>query len=325
MRIFLAPMEGVVDHTMRAMLSRIGGIDRCVTEFIRITDQCLPSRVFYRYCPELRGGGTTPSGVPVYVQLLGGRPEAMAANAQRAAELGAPGIDLNFGCPAKQVNRNDGGSIILREPSQVFAIARAVRRAVPDEIPVTVKIRLGYDDRSLFREVVNAIVEAGVTELTIHARTKADGYRPPAYWDEIAAAASASSVPIIANGEIWTVDHYHQCVQQSACADVMLGRGLLACPDLARRIKAIVAGRDCSALEWLEVVDLLTDFNQVTEAQYEARYVGNRVKQWLGYLRRHYRLADALFESVKRLRNPKDIAQAMEAHKRLHTNQRQCA
>ena len=117
-------MEGVIDHTMRQLLTEQGGYDRCVTEFVRVTNQLLPERVFLRYCQELASGGKTKSGTPVYVQLLGGQPSVMAENGQRVAEMGAPGIDINFGCPAKMVNRNDGGSVILREPERVFAIGR---------------------------------------------------------------------------------------------------------------------------------------------------------------------------------------------------------
>ena len=100
-KILLAPMEGVIDHTMRDLLTRLGGIDRCVTEFLRVSHELLPARVFYRICPELRDGGYTPSGVPVYLQLLGGNPELLAANAARAAQLGAPGIDLNLAARQK--------------------------------------------------------------------------------------------------------------------------------------------------------------------------------------------------------------------------------
>ena len=145
MRLMLAPMEGVVDHTMRELLTAVGGLDRCVTEFLRVSDRLLPPRVFHRVCPELSGGGITTSGVPVYLQLLGGQPGPMAENAARAAELGAPGIDLNFGCPAKTVNKSDGGAIILRQPERVHRIVSAVRAAVPAEVPVTVKTRLGFD------------------------------------------------------------------------------------------------------------------------------------------------------------------------------------
>lgn len=314
MRILLAPMEGVVDHTMRAMLTRVGGIDRCVTEFIRITDQRLPNRVFHRYCPELRQGGCTPSGVPVFLQLLGGKAEPMAANARRAAALGAPGIDLNFGCPAKLVNRNDGGSVLLKEPQRVGDIVGAVRAAVPIDVPVTAKIRLGFNDRSLLSDITQSIIEAGADELVIHARTREDGYKPPAYWEAIAAIQHSSPIPVIANGEIWSATDYKHCIAQSGCEDIMLGRGLLACPDLARQIKALVHNNSEPIMTWLEVTDLLSQFCRVTEQMYEAKYVGNRVKQWLGYLRRHYAEASVLFEAVKRLRWPEEIAQGINSH-----------
>ena len=197
MRLMLAPMEGVVDHTMRELLTSLGGIDRCVTEFVRVSEHLLPPRVFRRLCPELDNDGTTTSGVPVYVQLLGGQPQVLAENAARAAELGAPGIDLNFGCPAKTVNRSDGGSIILREPQRVHDITAAVRAAVPADVPVTVKTRLGYEDQALFMDIVRGIDAAGATELTVHARTKRHGYRPPAYWEEIAAHRAVAQLAAV--------------------------------------------------------------------------------------------------------------------------------
>jgi tRNA-dihydrouridine synthase C len=323
MRILLAPMEGVVDHTMRAMLTQVGGIDRCVTEFVRVTDHKLPARVFYRYCPELLSGGRTASGTPVYVQLLGGKPEPMAMNAQRAAELGAPGIDINFGCPSKQVNRNDGGSVLLKEPQRLFDIVSAVRAAVPNTTPVTAKIRLGFNDRSLLTDISQAIFSAKASELVIHARTKADGYKPPAHWEAISEIATTSPIPIIANGEIWSIDDYHRCVQKSGCQDVMLGRGLLACPDLARQISRIQQSKKHSDNEcimtWLQVADLLTHFCIITEQMYERKYVSNRVKQWLSYLRRQYPLATELFTHIKRLHWPEEIAHVIAEHKESHS------
>ena len=241
MRLMLAPMEGVVDHTMRELLTSLGGLDRCVTEFVRVSERLLPPRVFYRLCPELHNGGKTASGVPVYLQLLGGDPSVVAENAARAAQLGAPGIDLNFGCPAKTVNKSDGGSILLREPQRVADITAAVRRAVPADTPVTVKTRLGYEDQALFLDIVQGIAAAGATELTVHARTKRHGYRPPAYWEEIARAREALNIPVIANGEIWNTGDALRCQQVSGCDDLMLGRGALCRPDLPRLVAA--AGR----------------------------------------------------------------------------------
>lgn len=313
MRLLLAPMEGVVDHTMRDLLSGLGGLDRCVTEFMRVSEQLLPPRVFYRLCPELRSDGRTANGVPVYLQLLGGRPTVVAENAARAAELGAPGIDLNFGCPAKSVNRSDGGSIILREPERVHAISAAVRSAVPENIPVTVKIRLGYEDQSRFLDVVSGIADAGATELTIHARTKRHGYRPPAYWEEIARAREQVDLPIIANGEIWSPADALRCREITGCSDLMLGRGALCRPDLPRLVRAAMTGDAEEPLAWSDVLPLLQRFFGLTLENYDHAYAGNPLKQWLVYLRSYYPQAAILFEGIKRLRDPTELGAALAA------------
>ncbi len=311
MRLMLAPMEGVIDHTMRDLLSSLGGLDRCVTEFVRISDLLLPPRVFHRYCPELKQAGHTRSGTPVYVQLLGGQASPMAENAARAAELGAPGIDLNFGCPAKTVNRSDGGAILLREPERVHNIVTAVRKAVPADVPVTVKIRLGYQDRELLEENVGAITAAGANELTIHARTKVDGYRPPAYWEDIARARQWTSMPIVANGEIWSPADASRCRQVSGCTDLMLGRGILCRPDLAVLIKANAQGKEIEPLAWPQVQCLLLLlFEQIVD-NYDDKYVGNPIKQWLAYQRSYFPQAALLFERIKRLRLPSEIHQVL--------------
>lgn len=312
MRIALAPMEGVINHTLRDLLTAPGGIDRCVTEFVRVTDQLLPARVFHRLCPELLTGGTTPSGVPVYLQLLGGKAPHMAANARRAAQLGAPGIDLNFGCPAKTVNRNDGGSILLREPQRVFDIVAAVRDAVPASIPVTAKIRLGYGDSSLLADIAGAVEHAGADELTIHARTRTDGYKPPAHWHLIAAVRRQLRIPIFANGEIWSWEESRQCRLDSGCDDIMLGRGMLARPDLARHIRACDSGEEALPLGWPAVVGLLLRQLHACSVEFPIRHAVGPTKQWLGYLRRHFREAETLFERVKRITDPVLMREALE-------------
>ena len=301
MRIFLAPMEGVVDHFLRELLTNIGGIDVCVTEFIRVNDHVLPPKVFQRFCPELLSQCKTPSGVPVRIQLLGGKPEPIALNAARAVSIGASAIDLNFGCPAKTVNKSDGGACLLKTPHRLYDIIKATRQAVPAHIPVTAKMRLGFDDRSNYLDNALAAYEAGATEITVHARSKADGYRPPAYWDALADIKQAINIPVIANGEIWTVD------------DFMLGRGLLSCPDLALQIKAQQAGIDYQPMEWSAICQMLQYFFDATTEQYSPRHVGNRLKQWLNYLRRHYPEAQALFEQIKRYRTKEEIDKAMSA------------
>ncbi len=312
MRVMLAPMEGVIDHSMRELLCQAGSIDRCVTEFIRTTNQLLPSKIFYRYCPELSNQGHTSCGVPVYIQLLGSNPLVLAENAARAAQLGAPGIDLNFGCPAKKVNNSGGGSILLQEPSLLFDIVQAVRSSVPADIPVTAKIRLGFNDSNNFHQNVKAIIDAGANELTIHARTKRDGYKPPAYWQYLADVSSNSPIPIIANGEIWNTENYSSCLSQSRCHDVMLGRGILANPNLSTQIKAFNRGETCQPLEWPKVCRLVELSFLNTLENYELKYMGGRVKQWLVYLKRQYPEALELFEAIKPHREPKLYQQAFK-------------
>ncbi|MFT7388735.1 MAG: tRNA-dihydrouridine synthase C [Candidatus Endobugula sp.] len=314
MRLFLAPMEGVVDHFLRDILTNIGGIDICVTEFIRVNDHVLPDRVFQRFCPELLAECKTPAGTPVRIQLLGGKPEPIAANAVKAVSIGASAIDLNFGCPAKTVNKSDGGACLLKSPHRLYDIINATRLAVPEHIPVTAKMRLGFDDRSNYLENALAAFEAGANEITVHARSKADGYRPPAYWDALAEIKQAVTIPVIANGEIWTVDDFIRCKEVSQCNDFMLGRGLLSCPDLALQIKSHQSGTHYQAMQWPEICQMLQYFFDATTEEYSARHVGNRLKQWLNYLRRHYPEAQTLFETIKRYRTKEEIDQAMSAY-----------
>src|SRR5512135_1636346 len=157
MRLILAPMEGLADAPMRDVLTRMGGYDLCVTEFIRVTHHLLKKRVLLHTVPELANGGRTPAGVPVRVQLLGRDPVCLAENAAFIASLGAPGIDLNFGCPAPVVNRHGAGAVLLQDPERIHAIVDAVRRAVPRHIPVSAKMRLGLDDTSLALDSARAI------------------------------------------------------------------------------------------------------------------------------------------------------------------------
>ena len=302
MQIVLAPMEGVVDHLMREMLTQIGGYDLCVTEFIRIVDQRLPARVFHRICPELQQGGKTLAGTPVRVQLLGQEPNWLAENAVRAVELGSPGVDLNFGCPAKAVNKSRGGAVLLKKTEQLYQIVKAVRDAVPAQYPVSAKIRLGYDDTSLTLANAEAICAAGASSLAVHARTKSDGYRPPAYWPWIAKIKQHVDIPLVANGEIWSAADAALCQQQSHCQNIMLGRGALAMPNLAQTIK-----QQQTAMPWPQVLQLLMDYSEFEITGDKGKYYANRVKQWFSYLKLQYPQAASLFQQLRLLSRSADI------------------
>jgi len=295
MRLILAPMEGLTDPPMRRLLTHVGQYDWCVSEFIRVTDQLLPPHVIYGYCPELHQGGKTDSGTPLHVQFLGNEPQALAENAAQAAALGAPAIDLNFGCPAKTVNRHRGGAVLLDEPELIHTIVAAVRRAVPAHIPVSAKMRLGYLDDAHTLDNALAIQAAGAAWLTIHARTKADAYRPPAYWEKIEPVQSTLHIPVIANGEIWSVADATRCQAESGCADLMVGRGAVARPDLVNRI------RGNAGLDWPTLLELQYEFLFV-KTKTDAGLVG-RYKQWLAMLTNGYPEASLLWQQVKRLQD----------------------
>jgi len=310
-RILLAPMEGVMESVMRDMLTRIGGYERCVTEFVRISSTVLPPKVFYRLCPELKEGGKTTAGTPVYVQLLGSDPALMAANAKVVAQLGAPGIDLNFGCPAKTVNKTRGGAALLKTPLAVHEVCAAVRDATPPSIPVTAKIRLGFDSDTQFEEIAEQALKSGINELTVHARTKAQAYRPPAHWRRLRDIANPNHVPIIANGEIWTPSDLFDCKAQSGCNAFMLARGALCRPDLARAIKAHSQGQTTEPMSWSEITELLIYFFEANGELYQRKFAINPLKQWLVYLQYCYPQAGALFAQIKRIRDPDDMRAAL--------------
>lgn len=299
-------MEGVLDHSLRDAITRVGGIDRCVSEFIRITDQLLPRRVFTRLMPELLNASRTPAGTPVRAQLLGSDPICLAENAARLAELAPAGIDLNFGCPAKTVNRHRGGAVLLDEPELVHRIVAAVRRAVPAHVPVSAKMRLGHRDDSLMLDNAHAIASAGASELTVHGRTKLHGYKPPAYWDRIGRIRQAlPGMPVVANGEIWTVADAERCRAESGCTALMLGRGLVADPGLALRL------RGEAAPGWPELLPLLRLYAQLIRPRVAPRHRGGRLKQWLHLLRRRHEGARVAFDAVRALTDADEIERVL--------------
>ena len=306
MRLVLAPMEGLADDVLRAALTSAGGYDWCVTEFVRVTTTLLPHSCFTRLSPELKNGSRTASGTPVRIQLLGSDPQRMAANAAHVALLNPHGIDLNFGCPTPLVNRNRGGAALLDEPELLQSIAAAVRAAVPPAIPVTAKMRLGIEDTGRALDCALALEAGGVQELVVHARTKADGYRPLVRWEWIARIREVVKLPLIANGEVWTVADYRRICAATGCDDVMLGRGAVADPLLARRIRG-GAGEEATEADWREIEAMIAEFWTRVQAKLTPTQSPGRLKQWLGMMQRSYPQAERLFRAVREARRGPEV------------------
>jgi len=211
-------------------------------------------------------------------------------------------------------------------------------------------MRLGYEDASRTRECAQALAGGGASELVVHARTKADGYRPPAYWERVPAIREAVAIPVIANGEIWTADDAERCRRISGCDALMLGRGMVADPGLARAIRASrLAGRappptlprhateanlDARghakasaggpqspdehgappAVSWEELLPHLAEFWRLVGLRVEPRHRAGRLKQWLNLLRRRYPQAQWAYDELRLVNDPAALGAAMFAN-----------
>lgn len=310
-RIILAPMEGVLDSLLREILTTVNHYDLCVTEFVRVVDQLLTRKTLYRLCPELLQGGKTTGGTPVRVQLLGQHPQWLAENAILATELGSPGIDINFGCPARRVNNSCGGAALLKEPESIYRILRTVRDALPAEQLLSAKVRLGWSSPDECHEIIDAVLQGGAGELAIHARTKEDGYKADAIkWEWINTLRPKINIPLIANGEIWNAEDAARCRQITGCNDVMVGRGALQLPNLG----AVIAKNE-PAISWADVLDLLIQYADAALLQPRSDYVPSRLKQWLVYLKQQYSEAAKLFMSIRTEHDTTNFIERLRAAK----------
>lgn len=298
----LAPMDGITDAPMREFLGAWGAFSYAVSEFIRVSIHPLPAKVFAREIPELLQGGRTQTGLPVQVQILGGDPENMAQSAVAAVRAGATSIDINFGCPAPTVNRNDGGASLLRFPCRIREVVATVRGAVPLEIPVSAKLRLGWEDIDDIDENAAMAIEAGASWLTLHARTRVQGYQPPVYWPKVGEIRARAGVPVVANGDIWTLDDFRRCQDETGCRHFMIGRGSLANPglshEIARELGLSPTNRPPGS--WREAFEGFLAIASRYEGYSKVRSL-HRLKQWASLGHRFGDFPD--FERLKRAEN----------------------
>ncbi|HZH98958.1 MAG TPA: tRNA-dihydrouridine synthase family protein, partial [Fimbriimonadaceae bacterium] len=278
----LAPMDGITDAPMRALQGKCGSFDYAVSEFIRVSGDVLPKKVFRRDVPEICEGSRTRTGLPVQVQILGGDPELMALSALNAWKAGATAIDINFGCPAPVVNRHDGGASLLRQPCRIREVVSAVRQAVPAQVPVSAKLRLGWDDPGAIDETAAMAEEGGASWITIHARTRMQGYAPPVFWKPIGRVRRRLGIPVVANGDIWSLEDFCRCREETECRHYMLGRCALADPILSHAVsKELGLERSYHVPEdWTQILRELVSSSEVFGDRVPARAL-MRLKQWL--------------------------------------------
>lgn len=232
--LIVAPMEGVGDRCFRKAMAKIGGFDEAVTEFIRVPSNAHVKSLAAVYDPE----EITP--FPLAAQIMGSDPVLMADMAREIESRGAPRIDLNCGCPSNTVTGRGAGSSLLKDPDFLYTVAKSVKSSI--SVPFTIKMRSGYADISLFKENLMAAQESGPSFITLHPRTKVDGYTPPARWDLIAEAKSLLKVPLVGNGDILSVEDALNMLRITKCDALMIGRGSVINPFIFHQIKAHFAG-----------------------------------------------------------------------------------
>jgi len=266
----LAPMEGVTEPCFRELVLRrnapeqLGG---AFTEFVRVSVSPIPRAVIRRHL------GEAVSPQPVGVQLMGRDLGHLARTARNAVAAGAPLVDLNFGCPAKGAIAGCAGSALLRDPLALEKVVRAVVDAV--DVPVTAKIRAGYDDASRIEDLARAAENGGARMLTVHCRTRAEAYCAEVDWRRIARAVRAVSIPVCGNGGIASHADLERMRRETGAAFAMAGRGALSDP-------WIFSGRRVTRAEAARFLVEYADTMQA-RGQFPVRGAAARLKQLLRY------------------------------------------
>ncbi|MGX1745378.1 MULTISPECIES: tRNA dihydrouridine synthase DusB [unclassified Brevundimonas] len=232
-RVLMAPMTGITDLPFRVLASRLGAA-YVATEMVAAAELA-------RARPDVVRRAAVGGGLPLTViQLVGGDPAAMAEGARMAEAAGADIIDLNFGCPAKEVTGAACGSALMRTPDQAAQIMEAVVQAVSR--PISVKMRLGWDESSHNApDLARRAEDLGVAAVTVHGRTRKQFYTGVADWDAVAEVKRAVAIPVIVNGDIITAEQAREALSRSGADALMLGRGVYGRPWLAAHLERALA------------------------------------------------------------------------------------
>ncbi len=271
----LAPMEGVGDVCFRKAMASIGGFDEAVRDFLRV-----PANAHIKTLGKVYSADELHP-IPLAAQIMGSDPDLMAQMAQELELRGAPRIDVNCGCPSSTVTGKGAGSSLLKDPNFLHEVAKSVAQAV--SIPVTVKMRSGFEDISLFKENLLAAQESGVRYITLHPRTKVDGYGPPARWDLIAEAKSLLKIPVVGNGDILNVQNALDMLQITGCDALMIGRGSVINPFIFHQIRAHFSKKPYLP-KWEDLMNYFDVYLASMHPDMPMKFSVNKLKQLFGFL-----------------------------------------
>ncbi|MCI0485529.1 MAG: tRNA dihydrouridine synthase DusB [Blastocatellia bacterium] len=274
--LVLAPMAGVTDSSFRRLIKELDGVGLIVTEFISVeglTRGNLRSHRMMKFLPEER---------PISIQIFGHDPGRMAAAAEIIEEAGADIVDINCGCPARKVVNGGGGSSLLKDLPQLEKVLRRVRRAV--SIPVTMKIRTGWDDSTINAvEVARLIEDCGGCMVAIHGRTRVQGYSGRADWNVISEVKRAVSIPVIGSGDVTTPREAIARLSETGVDAVMIGRGAIANPWIFRQTSELMRGDEPHEPQLAEKRRVLYRYHELLAGEMPERALTGKLKQMCGY------------------------------------------
>ena len=243
-KLYLAPMEGLGNFPFRNAIAHIGGFDEATKEFISTPKGAHTKSLARKFSPL----DTFP--IPQAAQIMGSCPSTLASMTEELNALNAPRIELNVGCPSNTVTGNGSGSSLLKDPEHLHTILKAMVSA--SNVPISAKLRTGYLDTSLFKENLLAAQSAGVAHLTLHARTKVQGYSGLACLDMIKQAKEILSIPLIGNGDIKNRADAEKMLAYTGCDGLMIGRGAVINPWVFHEIKGSKVENRSDTLAYLE-------------------------------------------------------------------------
>ena len=299
----LAPLAGISDSPYRRIMRRAGAA-LVFSEMVSANGLVHGNR---QTCEMLR---SHEEERPLAIQLFGAEPDVMAKAARQVAPLCAL-VDLNFGCPAPKVLRGGAGAALLRDPQRLEAIVAAVREAIP--LPLTVKIRSGWDASSInYEEVATRAARAGADAVTLHPRTRAQGFDGTADWSQLRRLKKILPIPVIGSGDLFTADDAMRMLSETGCDAVMLARGALGAPWIFRQLAEKMAGREGLPPTVSERrAAVLLHYNLQRESVGEGRAVV-QMRKHLSWYSRGMNGASQFRALVNRLDNPQEVLRAVE-------------